>query len=458
MGPRSFRALKLLLFLAIATRIPAEPSPSRQAASSQAAQVLLDTHLFAGGQGMYFTAPGVIPLFQIFESPWLPMDINGLVGRRLGLNMRQRRAVGMYVTAYKGAPVVAMGCVLCHSGRAAGRFVVGLGNKRIDVGEMGSVGHAMWPLVAASPSAGLLKDPRWTNTTKGLVPDALIQQWFYRSAGLSLPPDLPAAEVKPPHLWGYGEKRKIGLFCDGFGDGSEPGWAAMVELASGQTPETVRSYRTRLDEVEHLLEQLLPPSYPFSIDQDLAGRGLPVFQRTCSGCHGEYSKDSDGLPIYQAPRFIPWDAVETDHQRLLCITPEFRRLVESNPLNDMIRAQRLPPGYFAPRLDGIWARFPYLHNASAPTIRDLLTPVDRRPQIWSLADAGELQRFDREALGLAVPRGPGLAQARLRLQARLSSRDIYITSREGHSNQGHAFGSTLPEEQKRALIEYLKTL
>jgi hypothetical protein len=309
-----------------------------------------------------------------------------------------------------------------------------------------------------SPVIGVLKDPRWTNTTKGLVPEAMIQRWFYRSAGLDLPADLPAAEVKVPHLWGYGEKRKAGLFSDGLGDGSTAGWAAMVELAVGQTPEAVRGYYSHLEELEDLLSKLLPPPFPFPIDRELAWRGQSVFGRTCSSCHGNYQTDGNGLAVFKPPQFVPWKDVGTDPQRLRVVTPEFRNLVASSPLHDLIRVGSLPPGYFAPRLDGVWARFPYLHNASVPTLRDLLTQPDRRPTIWSLTDAGEAGRFDREAIGLTVPRTAGLHQRILRYRAAYGDRDVYSTGRVGHSNQGHPFGSGLPEPDKRALLEYLKTL
>ena len=39
-------------------------------------------------------------------------------------------------------------------------------------------------------------------------------------------------------------------------------------------------------------------------------------------------------------------------------------------------------GYANHPLDGIWARSPYLHNGSVPTLRDLLEPSARRPAVW----------------------------------------------------------------------------
>jgi hypothetical protein len=447
---RVLLVIAALLWALLSLAAPAGAPTGRATAAEKAAQSLLETRLFEQGRGMHFRAPGVLPLFHLFER--LPVGINGLVGRYLGANMEGRRAVGMFEEKHEGKAVVAFGCVFCHSGRAAGRLIVGLGNKRVDVGSMGSLGHAV---SGPSPLTSALKDPRWTNRTKGLVPDSLIQRWFYRTAGLEMPSDLPAAAVKVPHLWGYREKRRAGLFCDGLGDGSAPGWTAMVELATGQTAETVRGYRDRLEQIEHAIEDLLPPAYPFITETALAERGRAVFEETCSGCHGSYRRDARGLPVFDAPRHVDWETVATDRLRLLCVTPQFRKLIAANPLSDLIRATDLPPGYFAPRLEGVWARFPYLHNASVPTVRDLLTEPTRRPTVWSLRDAGEASRFDEEALGLKIDRGTA---AGLRREAARGNRDVFSTDRAGHSNQGHAFGTTLPAESKRALIEYLKTI
>lgn len=452
----------------------APATEQRLTAAGDAARVLLQTYLFRDGRGIHAAAPGLVPAYRFFQDRPGILNLNRAFGDQLGWNMEGGRAVGVFPTAYQGQEVLAFGCVGCHSGRAAGRLIVGLGNKRIDIGQMAALTHAIvspyrwfgafqtsaqWPLMKdTDPFTTLLGDSRWTNRTQGLVPIAMIQQWFYRSAGRVLPPGQPAGEVKVPQLWGYSEKRKAGLFCDGFGDGGQPGWAAMVELAAGQTPETVRNFSRELERIEESIEHLLPPSYPFAIDRGLASKGQTVFEQTCSMCHGVYRKDSEGLPVFQAPRLIPWDVVRTDPQRLRAVTPEFRLLVDLNPLQDLVKERAQPSGYFAPRLEGIWARFPYLHNASVPTIRDLLTPPSGRPTSWSLADSGELERFDAQALGLKLPPPLSLAGARISLRAAAASRDVYSTAEPGHSNQGHAVGIRLPDSAKKALIEYLKTL
>ncbi len=247
-----------------------------------------------------------------------------------------------------------MGCVACHSGRAAGQFVVGLGNKNIDVLQMGKdialiesfwKGFVPWIFKdrdyidvedAALRFSSYLANPAIGNLTQGLVPISFIRGWFYRIHGQPLPETMSRGQVKVPFLWGYGEKRRVGQFCDGFGDGNELGWAVAVELAAGQTPEAVRAYYPKVKAAEESLEHLLPPAYPFEVDILLAARGREIFSNTCIRCHGSYERDSEGQPIYKPPRWIPWEVVRTDRDRVAGHSPAFDALVGSSPV-----------GYFA---------------------------------------------------------------------------------------------------------------
>jgi hypothetical protein len=123
-----------------------------------------------------------------------------------------------------------------------------------------------------------------------------------------------------------------------------------------------------------------------------------------------------------------------------------------SPLQDLIQlsdhaGQRK---YIAPRLHAIWARFPYLHNGSVPTIRDLLEKAQDRPMRFSLKDAGEKYRFDPVRLGLKLvetPVSPGPAD-----------RAIYDTRLHGQSNRGHEKFIDLSASEKDEIVEYLKTL
>lgn len=100
-------------------------------------------------------------------------------------------------------------------------------------------------------------------------------------------------------------------------------------------------------------------------------------------------------------------------------------------------------GYVAQFLDGIWLRAPYLHNGSVPTLADLLTPAAERPQsFWRGYDV-----YDPGRVGFIVQ---GAAAERAGTH--------YDTTLRGNGNQGHEFGTALPEADKAALLEYLKTL
>ena len=83
--------------------------------------------------------------------------------------------------------------------------------------------------------------------------------------------------------------------------------------------------------------------------------------------------------------------------------------------------------------------------------------ISGRPKVFSLRDAGERSRFDENNLGLTLPRN-AIEREALLAAARLGKRDVYLTERDGHSNQGHDFYTGISDDEKRALIEYLKTL
>ena len=165
-------------------------------------------------------------------------------------------------------------------------------------------------------------------------------------------------------------------------------------------------------------------------------------------------------------------------------------------------------GYLAPPLYGVWATSPYLHNGSVPNLEQVLDPT-QRPSIWrrvsrepradqvgqvvmgfdtrlSAYDAnsvgwqhdellcgvvGTVPYLDcnpadggqtvQDALGLIYGNG-GLAWNLLNLpimtNQQIEDRKIYNTAMYSQSNSGHAFTSVLTADERRALIEYLKTL
>lgn len=110
-----------------------------------------------------------------------------------------------------------------------------------------------------------------------------------------------------------------------------------------------------------------------------------------------------------------------------------------------LRAE-LCPVYPAKPLVGIWATAPYLHNGSVPTITDLLKPQHNRPtEFW----VGQ-REYDPVNLGY-VERPPQMNQNVRKFQAVKDGKPV-----PGNSNAGHEYGYNLADDDKKALIAFLK--
>jgi RoxA-like, cytochrome c-like len=110
---------------------------------------------------------------------------------------------------------------------------------------------------------------------------------------------------------------------------------------------------------------------------------------------------------------------------------------------------RDPIKYKVRPLNGVWATPPYLHNGSVPTIYALLSPVPERPKTFYLGD----REYDPDKLGYKYE---GFTEG-FKLD----------TSIRGNHNTGHEFsndkksgviGRFLNPEERRALVEFLKTM
>lgn len=91
-------------------------------------------------------------------------------------------------------------------------------------------------------------------------------------------------------------------------------------------------------------------------------------------------------------------------------------------------------------LNGIWATAPYLHNGSVANLEELLKKPSERASQFQVIPG----QFDPTVVGIPVrTHGAGFT---------------FDTRKPGNSAAGHAFGTNLKPEEKRALIEYMKTL
>lgn len=243
--------------------------------------------------------------------------------------------------------------------------------------------------------------------------------------------------------------------------------SVLIDSALGLGARNTPYFRKRIPELLEWLREVRPPSYPLSIQAEKAARGASVFETECAVCHASGRDNRLGT-------VIPIEEVGTDRERLDAWWKSGAAKLANAKVASM-GIQRTPMtetgGYIAVHLDGIWLRGPYLHNGSVPTLRALLEPADRRPDVfcrgYDVLDGEAVgfisdERIDPRCAEAGPPAKPSPWDRRLPdgrwdewPQPRVWK---YYVSERGNGNGGHEYGTGLPAEEKDALIEYLKTL
>jgi hypothetical protein len=185
----------------------------------------------------------------------------------------------------------------------------------------------------------------------------------------------------------------------------------------------------------------------------LAEKGRALFYSKeigCARCHGVY--DGQGNCRWTG-RHVD---VGTDRARRDMVGASFVDSFRASPITehgDLVPSR----GYAATPLNGVWANYPYLHNGSVPTVWHLLGPASERPRIFSVQAA---RRLDRRRLGqLLTSSDDADVKEEELIERHRRSRDWFYVERPGCGNGGHDFWPVIrTDENRRALIEYLKTL
>lgn len=185
-----------------------------------------------------------------------------------------------------------------------------------------------------------------------------------------------------------------------------------------------------------LSEKIRPPRYPWAIDRAAADRGAKTYSTLCASCH-------DGAATDQ--RLHALVEIQTDPNRAEIFTPQvadlfnkfFAELEIAGYQPSKEPGIRSTQKYWAPTLAGVWARSPYLHNGSVRTMQELLTPPAARAKTFHRGS----RVYDATQMGYTDD-GTYLLE----------------TTGPGNANAGHDYGTDLSSNQKRDLIEYLKTL
>ena len=236
------------------------------------------------------------------------------------------------------------------------------------------------------------------------------------------------------HWDGLNSDLKEVVLSSAIGDGATTKWVDRDNKNWNYTaPGAVSSLRR----IQNYIENVPPPKYPFAIDQPLAAAGAQVYASQCASCHAPGGARTGTI--------IPAPEVGTDRHRLEMWTPASAAAYNAygNGHDWKFSHFRSTNGYVSVPLDGVWLRAPYLHNGSVPNLAALLETVEHRPtHFWRGYDV-----YDPGTVGF-ITEGPDAQKAGTSID----------TSQPGNSNAGHTYGTTLPADSKRALIEYLKTL
>ena len=377
-------------------------------------------------------------------------------------------------------------CFMCHAGVVNGQVVAGMANNHINQSDPKNVRtrgdnfgpYAVWRLGAR------LDDP----ANKGLMLASQATELEKIFESTPLPP------VDPMPWWLMKYKKKDYWYAD-----AAPTDAGSFSI-NFTTPHAEMNEH-HLDHVQSVAKALAfaretqSPPFPGKLDADLVQRGADLFHgratpldttgfRACKTCHGSYSRKDHASNLSEPGSWkVDYDFshvlrnVKTDPTYNTTLQ-KFKPIADHiNKLETYMAAQGIPPesiphaaapageGYIAPPLVGIWASAPYFHNGSVPTIEAVLNSTER-PEIWARNHLDPFA-YDLEHVGMAckpvsraefdesAERAKGKPPT---TQAAIDHGAIYDTTAFGHANTGHTFGDGLSSEERRAIIEFLKSL
>jgi cytochrome c2 len=356
-------------------------------------------------------------------------------------------------------------CIKCHSSQLNGNYLVGLGNIYSNYQKSKKFEAFIFEnhvnLFGNDKHIEILKNfiPLYreiadnTKTENPIVNPAFrLEESCFRL----LNPKNLELEKKPnfnmeansiasdiPPLWNA--KYKNHFYYNGMGVGNKEKLIMQISIFGVSDTLFLANQIANFSDVLQWIYSLKAPKYPYNIDISLAEKGGLIFEKECQSCHGKYE---NGILLEYYNKIVPLQKVGTDPFYALYFSG-YSNLPKW--YNDSWFAKRYPytklipnEGYIAPPLTGIWASAPYLHNASIPTLDALLNP-NIRPLIWELSL--DTQNIDSSKVGI-----------KHRVISIKKGDWCFDTTIPGYSNKGHMFSDKLSEEEKRQLLEYLKTL
>jgi mono/diheme cytochrome c family protein len=387
-----------------------------------------------------------------------PADYDAAIRDRYGLHSAPYPNDGLPMGLRKAGLVLGTGigadCMLCHGGSIMGKSYIGLGNSTLDIQTL------FEDLARAEGLAPKLPftfcNVRGTNEADGFG----VYLLGFRNPDLSLSGEWKDLGLRDdtcsdvPAWWLLKKKRTI--YHTGATDSRSVRTLMQFMMHPLNSPTAFEKAEPAFRDIQQYLLSLESPKYPFAIDSAKAARGERVFADHCARCHGTYGKD------WTYPnKVVPLEEIGTDSKRHAGVAIDYGVAYsqswfgkEKDGWFTHGKPLRWTEGYQAPPLDGIWATAPYLHNGSVPTLYHVLNSK-ARPRLFTRSFHTEEADYDKEKVGwntteLTSPPPASLPGA--------DRRKVYDTSKPGRSNAGHTYGDDLTDEERWAVIEYLKQL
>lgn len=400
--------------------------------------------------------------------------------------------VGFHLTRDPNTQVefMMMSCAICHAGRvrtSQGTTVVkGLGNKRLRLhaydGALMRLAQRSdltperllpiaskaarkldltWPVETAAPLvsetlAALKRRARARGEHVARIGDGLpgriatiegfIMGLNHARGGveLGLPPVTGWTKIPDVAPWRHRETNSF----DGAALGSPVALVAEADFTFGVRPQWYERHRhipTSIYLYLRAFERRFP--FPGKVDVDLARRGHEAFEANCSHCHGHYAPpDAPERWVAYRETTVPLQAIGTDPARANAVTDELIDAANTHaPTRGLARTRR-SAGYVPRPLNGVWLRGLYGHNGQWPDLQVLATAPEERPRRFLVDPAAPL---DLQRVGTrwrTADRTPKAGEY------------LYDGATAGFDVGGHEYLSRLGADDRRAIVEYLKTL
>jgi hypothetical protein len=369
------------------------------------------------------------------------------------------------VNAPNGEPVVAPNCMQCHAQVFDGKLIMGLGNSTIDF----THGEKLDPKNAAAAEK-LLKDidPKKYEASEPFlrVVKEIGGQLHTKVRGVNAADRLAAllASHRDPKTFRWSEqpilevsneviptdvpawwklKKKNAMFYNGFGRGDFGRFLMASNLLTVNDTSESREVDAHFNDVLAYINSIEPPAYPNPVNKSLVKEGGILFVQHCSKCHGSYGRGGKYPNLLICESDIKTDSLlyKSNYQSY-----QFVEWFNNSWFAMGDHPAKLEPfnGYVAPPLDGIWITAPYLHNGSVPDLETLLNSKER-PAYWSRDF--DKPEYDYDKLGWKYS-----------IKDSIQGTSVYNTTLPGYGNYGHTYGDKLNNHERKAIIEYLKTL